>query len=163
MQGETYKNIWQCLFENKKGGSMGTPNYDLARRLKDLDYAKLYGSEQIKADLAITLSKARHRLNMTQKQFADVLKSSQPYIAKLEGGAANPTIGTVGAMLAVVGLSLVTHTEPLLPSPVNSVPVLQQPTSSAPLSNLINLADYNAGASGEYTRAEHKEVKTIEA
>lgn len=163
MQDGTYKSIWQCLFENKKGGSMETPNCDLARRLKNLEYAKLYGSEQIKADLAITLSKARHRLNMTQKQFADVLKSSQPYIAKLEGGAANPTIGAVGAMLAVVGLSLVTHTEPLLFSPVNSASVLQQPTSSAPLSNLINLADYNAGASGEDTRTGHREVKTIEA
>ena len=163
MQDGIYKSICQCPFGNKKGGSMGTPTNDLERRLKDLEYAKLYGSEQIKADLAITLSKARHKLNMTQKQFADVLKSSQPYIAKLEGGAANPTIGAVGAMLAVVGLSLVTHTEPLLPSPVNSVSVLQRPTSSTPLSNLINLADYNAGASGEYTKAEHREVKTIEA
>lgn len=167
MQGGSYKSIWQCLFENKKGGSMGIPNDDLARRLKNLEYTKLYGSEQIKADLAITLSKARHKLNMTQKQFADVLKSSQPYIAKLEGGGANPTIGAVGAMLAVVGLSIVTHTEPLLPSPVNSVSVLQQPTSSAPISNVIKLADYNAGASGNYTRAEsrteHIEMKTIEA
>jgi len=163
MQGETYRTICQCPFENKKGGSMGTPINDLACRLKDLEYAKLYGSEQIKADLAITLSKARHKLNMTQKQFADVLKSSQPYIAKLEGGAANPTIGAVGAMLAVIGLSLVTHTEPLLFSPVNSVSALQQPTSSAPVSNLINLADYNAGASGEDTGTGHREVKTIEA
>ena len=163
MQDGTYKSIWLRLFENKKGGSMETPNGDLARRLKNLEYAKLYGSEQIKADLSITLSKARHKLKMTQNQFADVLKSSQPYIAELEGGAANPTIGAVGAMLAVAGLSLVTHTEPLLSSPVNSVSALQQHTSSAPLSNLINLADYNAGASGEYTRAGHREVKTIEA
>lgn len=164
MQDGTYKTIWRCLFENKKGGyNMGTPNYDLAHRLKDLEYAKLYGSEQIKADLAITLSNARHRLNMTQKQFADVLKLSQPYIAKLEGGGANPTIGAIGAMLAMVGLSLVTHTEPLLNSPVGSVPILQQPTLSEPLSNLVNFADYNAGASGESTRAERIELKTIEA
>ena len=165
MQDGTYKNIYQCPFENKKGGSMGTPTNDLARRLKDLEYAKLYGSEQIKANLAITLSNARHKLNMTQKQFADVLNSSQPYIAKLEGGAANPTIGAVGAMLAVVGLSLVTHTESLLPSPVDSVSVLQQPTSFAPLSNVVSLAKYkyNAGASGEFTRAEHREAKTINA
>jgi Predicted transcriptional regulator with C-terminal CBS domains len=166
MQDGTYKSICQCPFENKKGGSMGTPTNDLARRLKDLEYAKLYGSEQIKADLAITLSKARHKLNMTQKQFADVLKSSQPYIAKLEGGAANPTIGAVGAMLSVVGLSLVTHTESLLPSPVDSVSALQQPTSFAPLSNVVSLAEYNAGASGDFTRAElreAREAKTINA
>jgi len=83
----------------------------LACRLKNLEYAKLYCSEQVKADLALTLSKARHKLNMTQKQFADTLKLSQPYIAKIENGAANPTIGAVGAMLSVLGLSLITHTE----------------------------------------------------
>ena len=156
MQKKICESIYQSPFETKKGDSMKTPTQDLAHRLKNLEYAKLYGSEQIKANLAITLSNARHKLNMTQKQFADVLNSSQPYIAKLEGGAANPTIGAVGAMLAVVGLSLVTHTESLLPSPVDSVSVSQQPTS--PLSNVVRFADYkyNAGASGESTRVEQR-------
>lgn len=97
-------------------GSMITLNDDLMLRLKNLEYAKLYGSEQMKTGLAITLSNARHKLNMTQKQFADVLKLSRSYIVKLESGSANPTIGAVGAMLAVVGLKLVMHIEPLLPS-----------------------------------------------
>ena len=143
---------------------MRTPTHDLAHRLKDLEYAKLYGSEQVKADLAITLSKARHRLNMSQKQFADKLQLSQPYIAKLEGGGANPTIGAVGAMLAVVGLSLVTHTESLLPSTVDSIPVLQQPTSPASQPNIPNFANYyNASASGEVAMPEGREAKIINA
>ena len=142
---------------------MRTPTHDLECRLKNLEYAKLYGSEQVKADLAITLSKARHSLNMTQKQFADKLKLSQPYIAKLESGDANPTIGAVGAMLAVVGLSLVTHTEPLLPSFVNSVSILQHPTSSAPLADVLSLDKYSAGASGGFILTEHEEAKTINA
>ena len=52
---------------------------------------------------------------MTQKQFAEKLEKSQPYIAKLESGAANPTIGAIGSMLAVVGLRLETDTNVLIP------------------------------------------------
>ena len=90
---------------------LGNRDHDLMRRLKDLEYKKLDGSEQIKADLAITLSKLRSELNMTRKQFADALESNLPYIVKLESGAANPTIGTIGAMLAAVGLRLTTSIE----------------------------------------------------
>ena len=94
---------------------MRTPTQDLIHRLKNIEYAKLYGSEQVKTDLAITLSRARRNLKMTQKQFAEKLEKSQPYIAKLESGDANPTIGAIGSMLAVVGLSLETHTKALIP------------------------------------------------
>ena len=130
---------------------MKTPTQDLVRRLKNLEYAKLYGSEQVKADLAITLSKARHKLNMTQKQFADTLKLSQPYIAKIESGAANPTIGAIGSMLAVLGLSLITHTEPLLTDmffTIDSAYKLQ-PVTPFP-SNVISFDKYSAGASGDF-------------
>jgi len=160
MQDGTFKSICQCPFENKKGSNMRTPNQDLARRLKNLEYAKLYGSERVKANLAITLSETRHKLNMTQKQFADVIKKSQPYIAKLESGAANPTVGAVGAMLAVLGLSLVTHTEQLLPcisSHVDSVATFQgQILCALPLStDVLNVA----GASGGFMPVEDGEAK----
>ena len=94
---------------------MRTPTQDLINLLENIEYAKLYGSESAKTSLAITLSRARRDLNMTQKQFAEKLEKSQPYIAKLESGAANPTIGAIGSMLAVVGLSLETHTKALIP------------------------------------------------
>ena len=94
---------------------MRTPTQDLIHRLKNTEYAKLYGSEDAKTSLAITLSKARHKLNMTQKTFAEKLGKSQPYIAKLESGAANPTIGAIGSMLAVVDLSLEIDTKALIP------------------------------------------------
>ena len=143
---------------------MESPIYGLVHRLKNLEYAKLYGSEQIKADLAITLSNARHKLNMTQKQFAKALKLSQPYIAKLEGGGANPTVGAVGAMLAVVGLSLVTRTEPLIPSSIGSIPALQQSTSPAPQPNVVSFAEYyNASASGELIITEDGKAQNINA
>jgi len=96
----------------------GTPTDDLLERLKDPDYAKLYGEENAKVDFAITLTKARKNLNLTQKSLADKLGISQPYVAKLESGEANPTLGRIGSMLATIDLRLVTGTAPLKPEPM---------------------------------------------
>ena len=96
-----------------------TPFEDLVERLKDIEYAKLYGEEDAKVDFAITLTKARRSLNLTQKELALKLNISQPYIAKLEGGEANPTLGTIGKLLATINLRLVTGTAPLAPEPVS--------------------------------------------
>ncbi len=95
-----------------------TPTDDLLERLKDPEYAKLYGEENAKVDFAITLTKARRSLNFTQKNLADKLGISQPYVAKLEGGEANPTLGTIGRLLATINLRLVTGTAPLKPEPM---------------------------------------------
>lgn len=96
-----------------------TPTDDLLERLKDPEYAKLYGAENAKVDFAITLTKARKNLNLTQKSLADKLGISQPYVAKLEGGEANPTLGRIGTLLAILGHRLVTQTAPLSPEPVS--------------------------------------------
>ena len=97
-----------------------TPTDDLLERLKDSEYAKLYGEEDAKLDFAITLTKARKNLNLTQKSLADKLGISQPYVAKLEGGEANPTLGRIGSLLATIDLRLVTGTAPLRPEPIAS-------------------------------------------
>jgi transcriptional regulator with XRE-family HTH domain len=97
-----------------------TPRQDLIERLKDPEYAKLYGEEDAKVDFAITLTKARRSLNLTQRSLADKLGISQPYVAKLEGGEANPTLGTIGRLLATINLRLVTGTAPLKPEPMPS-------------------------------------------
>jgi len=99
----------------------GTPTDDLLERLEDPEYAKLYGEEDAKVDFAITLTKARRSLNLTQKSLADKLGISQPYVAKLEGGEANPTLGTIGSLLASIDLRLVTGTAPLKPEPMPSI------------------------------------------
>jgi len=96
-----------------------TPTDDLLERLKDLVYAKLYGAEHAKLDFAMTLTKARNSLNLTQKSLADKLGISQPYVARLEGGEVNPTLGTIGSLLAVLGYRLVTQTAPLSPEPIS--------------------------------------------
>ena len=95
-----------------------TPREDLIDRLKDPEYAKLYGAENAKVDFAITLAKARKGANLTQKGLSEKLGISQPYVAKLEGGEANPTLGTIGSLLATLGYRLVTQTAPLSPEPM---------------------------------------------
>lgn len=95
-----------------------TPTDDLLERLRDPEYAKLYGAEDAKLDFAMTLTKARKILNLTQKGLADKLGFSQPYVAKLESGEANPTLGRIGSLLASADLRLVTGTAPLKPEPM---------------------------------------------
>jgi transcriptional regulator with XRE-family HTH domain len=92
---------------------------DLKRELQDPEFAKYFGAAQAKSSFAITLSKARKQLNLTQQQLAAKLGVSQSYIAKLEGGEANPTLERIGSLLAVLGLSLTTDTTTLSPYPEN--------------------------------------------
>lgn len=96
---------------------------DLERELQDLEYAKLFGAADAKAEFAITLATARQDLDITQKELAERSGVTQPYIAKLEGGEANPTLGAVGSLLAVIGLRLAMDTKPLLPKSPASTPV----------------------------------------
>ncbi len=90
---------------------------DLAQNLRDLEFAKGFGAARAKSNFAITLAEARRQLNLTQQQLAARLGVSQAYIAKLEGGEANPTLGTIGSLLAILGLSLTTDTTTLSPYP----------------------------------------------
>lgn len=80
---------------------------DLERRLKDKDFAEEYGENIARAEIAVTVSQARQSCKLTQEELAKMLGSSQSYIAKLEGGDANPTIGNIGKILANMGLRLV--------------------------------------------------------
>ena len=96
-----------------------TPEGDLEQELGDPEYVKLYGASDAKAEIAITLAEARHAAKKTQKELADAMSLSQPYVARLEGGEANPTIGTIGSLLAVMGFRLVIGTAPLSPEPIS--------------------------------------------
>lgn len=88
---------------------------DLKQRLKDPEFAKMFGSAQAKSNFALTLAKARLALGLTQKELATKSGVSQAYIAKLEGGVANPTLERIGSLLASLGLSLTTDTTTLSP------------------------------------------------
>ena len=88
---------------------------DLKQKLKDPEFAKAFGAAQVKSSLALTLSKARAKLGLTQKELANKIGVSQSYIAKLEGGEANPTLERVGSLLGMLGLTLTTDTTSLSP------------------------------------------------
>jgi ribosome-binding protein aMBF1 (putative translation factor) len=87
---------------------------DLQRRLSDSEFAKEFGAELAKSEVAIALTHARLTCDITQIDLANKLGTNQSYIAKLERGDANPTIGMVGKVLASMGLQLRVHTESLL-------------------------------------------------
>lgn len=82
---------------------------DLAKKLEDSRFAEGFGAEAAKTDLALTLSEARLHSGVTQTELANMLGTKQSYIAKLERGDANPTIGNVGRILATMGLKLSTQ------------------------------------------------------
>ena len=103
---------------------------DLKQRLQDAEFAKMFGAAQAKSSFAITLAEARRQLSLTQQQLAARLGVSQSYVAKLEGGEANPTLDRIGSLLAVLGFSLTTGTTTLSPYP-DTLPRQTMPSKTA--------------------------------
>jgi transcriptional regulator with XRE-family HTH domain len=85
---------------------MSTTDIKTAEWLEDLEIRAEYGSATLKYDIAATLVAARRMKNLTQAALANIAGVSQAYIAKLESGEANPTIGRIGAILASIWLKL---------------------------------------------------------
>ena len=112
----------------------GTPREDLIERLKDLQYRKLYGTEQAKLEIAALLYKARKKSNLTQKEVSEKLNISQPYIAKLEAGEANPTIGLIGGILSIMGFRIIAGIESIIPKSSSD----SFDTSTLPKPKIIN-------------------------
>lgn len=94
---------------------MPSPIEDIKREVQDLEFAKEYGEELAKISMAVTMAKARLENGLTQEQLAARARTSQPYIAKLESGYANPSIGAVAKILAVMGFRLVPGKDSLVP------------------------------------------------
>ena len=72
--------------------------------LQDIEYRKEFGSESAKLEVAAAFVRAREVMNMTQSALAERVGTSQAYIARLERGDANPTIGNMGRLLACMWL-----------------------------------------------------------
>ncbi|MFC2058340.1 helix-turn-helix domain-containing protein [Chloroflexota bacterium] len=87
---------------------------DLNQRLSDPEFKKEFGSELSKTEIAVTLTSARLATGTTQVDLAKKLGTSQSYIAKLERGDANPTIGMIGKVLASMDLRLKANTESIV-------------------------------------------------
>jgi ribosome-binding protein aMBF1 (putative translation factor) len=96
---------------------MSSPTEDIIEEVRDPEFAKEYGEELTKVNVAVTMAKARKERGLTQEQLAEKAGTSQPYIAKLESGYANPSIGAVAKILAVMGFRLVPDKDSLVPEP----------------------------------------------
>ena len=86
---------------------MTQPNVDNdshIRWLQDIEYRKEFGSESAKLEMAAALVSARRVMNLTQSALAELVGTSQAYIARLERGDANPTIGNIGRLFASMWL-----------------------------------------------------------
>ncbi len=94
---------------------MSLPIEDIMEEVRDPEFAKEYGEELAKINVAVTMAKARTEKGLTQEQLAERAGTSQPYIAKLESGYANPSIGAIAKVLAVMGFRLVPGKDSLVP------------------------------------------------
>ena len=72
--------------------------------LEDVEYRREYGSEIAKLEIATALVAARKSAGITQVGLAQLAGVSQAYIAKLESGDANPSIGNIGRLFACMWL-----------------------------------------------------------
>jgi len=79
----------------------------LAENLQDGEFARGFGAELAKTDFAMLLVKARKAAGITRQELAGMSGFAESYIARLESGEANPTIGKIGELLALLGFRLV--------------------------------------------------------
>ena len=101
-----------------------------AEWLKDVEYRQEFGSEIAKLEVAAALADARETAGMTQLALAERANVSQAYIAKLERGDANPTIGHIGRLLACMGLRTSVSVAPIeTPAASKSVQIESQNAS----------------------------------
>jgi len=105
---------------------------DLQRRLQDVEFRQEFGATRAKTDVALTLYRARRATHTSQTQLAKSLKVWHSYIAKLEAGHANPTLATVGRILAMLGLRLTTGFTDLATEDEPG-PTVQEQADKAPL------------------------------
>ena len=109
--------------------------------LEDIEYRKEFGSESAKLEIAAALVRARELVNMTQSALAELVGTSQAYIARLERGDANPTIGNIGRLFACMWLKPAIEPTPM------------EPFTSIESVMIQNLSDSEASVdySGAYT------------
>ena len=87
--------------------------------LNDIEYREEYGSETAKLEMAASFLIGREAMDLTQSKLAKLAGTSQAYIAKLERGDANPTIGHVGRLFGCMWLK--PRIEPVLLEPSKSI------------------------------------------
>ncbi|MBI4317511.1 MAG: helix-turn-helix domain-containing protein [Chloroflexi bacterium] len=87
---------------------------DLFRiHLEDSEFAGHWHEVQPSFAAGDVLLKMRMDYGLTQQQLADKVGVKRAYIARVESGDANPTVRTLGRILAPFGLSLSLSAKPI--------------------------------------------------
>ncbi len=127
---------------------------DLIEELRDDDFSKSYGAEDAKSEFGLCLLRARKAANMTQQHLSKKLGVNQSYIAQLESGEANPTLSTVGKILAVLGLKIKISTDPLVPQITTSTYLNLDANENSPYQNR-DLRIFTDGATEVFSNNRH--------
>ena len=72
-----------------------------------------YAATDRKVGLAVALAEMRERAQMTQKQLADKVHTTQSVISRIERGGQNVTMDTVGKIAHAIGCELQLRLKPL--------------------------------------------------
>jgi transcriptional regulator with XRE-family HTH domain len=114
-------------------------------RLEDPAYRQEYGAATVKYDLAHALSEGRRGKGLTQRQMAEITGVSQAYIARLESGEANPSVGQLGKLLASIWLRASFELRPLLgPEAASTIHLETNRSPAASTNQRLDIAG-NAG------------------
>jgi len=73
---------------------------------RDPAYVRAYGSLDEEFALAEALIDARSRAGLSQEDVAKKMKTSQPSVARLEGGRGNPSLDTLRRYAKATGMRL---------------------------------------------------------
>lgn len=79
---------------------------DLARRLQDPDFKKEYDLLEEEYKLIQTVILSRKKMNLTQKELAELSGINQADISKIERGSANPTVKLLRKLANAMGMDL---------------------------------------------------------
>ena len=96
---------------------MGIPLKKIAKRwMKEPGFRKGYDALEEEFSVASMLIAARTRANLTQAELAVKMGTSQSTIARLESGAAKPSLSTLRRLAQATGMQLKISLEPKIRS-----------------------------------------------
>jgi len=74
--------------------------------MKDPEFRRLYREADIELRVALAITQAREATHMSQCKLAEVLKTKQQTISRIERGAQNVTIETLDKIARALGQSI---------------------------------------------------------
>lgn len=79
---------------------------DLKKRLKNTEFRKAYEEADAEIRLAIKIAEARETAGLSQAELATALHTKQSNISRIERGAQNVTVGTLGKIARALNCRL---------------------------------------------------------